>query len=42
MNLDDYLTNEPQEEEFECPECGAGVDKEYKHCSQNCFEASLI
>lgn len=42
MTLDDYLTEEPQQEEFECPECGSEVDEEYKCCSQNCFDASLI
>ena len=28
--------------EFECPECGTPVAREWEHCSGNCFEASQL
>jgi hypothetical protein len=48
MNYDDWLVHMEHEYrgwndgEFECPECGCPVEKEYQHCSGVCWEASQL
>lgn len=45
--MNDYYLNYgnpayQDDKEFECPECGSAVEREYQHCSRTCFEASMI
>jgi len=48
MNYDDWLVWQEHEyrgwndPEFECPQCGTPVEKEFQHCSGTCFEASML
>ena len=39
MNYDQWKTNEPEEQEFECSVCGKPIDIEGICNSRVCFEA---
>lgn len=43
MDIVDYGNPAYEDDkEFECPECGTPVEDEHSHCSQRCYDSSML